>query len=138
MLLNVPTIQIIRLSAPSAGGFHSIFWDTTTQVCARSGYSVALAREENALTYLLRHLENAALFETLHPRVVEPERWSSRAAVLTPVLRAMRRVSGTRKYRVRQASFLFSYCLKKNSSKDIFSIFFITKGTHLKLWFPSS
>jgi hypothetical protein len=38
-------------------------------------------------------------------------------------------------YRVRQASFLFSYCTKKNSSKDIFSIFFITKGTHLKLWF---
>jgi hypothetical protein len=32
-------------------------------------------------------------------------------------------------YRVRQASFLFSFCTKKNSSKDIFSIFFITKGT---------
>jgi hypothetical protein len=40
-------------------------------------------------------------------------------------------------YRVRQASFLFSYCNKKNSSKDIFSIFFITKGTHLKLWLTS-
>jgi hypothetical protein len=25
----------------------------------------------------------------------------------------------------------------KNSSKDIFSIFFIRKGTHLKLWFTS-
>jgi hypothetical protein len=39
--------------------------------------------------------------------------------------------------RVRHASFLFSYCTKKESSKDIFSIFFITKGTHLKLWFTS-
>jgi hypothetical protein len=42
----------------------------------------------------------------------------------------------THKYRVRQASFLFSYCTKKTVVK-ISSIFFITKGTHLKLWFTS-
>jgi hypothetical protein len=31
----------------------------------------------------------------------------------------------------------FFHIALKNSSKDIFSIFFITKGTHLKLWFTS-
>jgi hypothetical protein len=40
-------------------------------------------------------------------------------------------------YRVRLASFLFSYCNKKTVVKISFQFFFITKGTHLKLWFTS-